>query len=220
MKVIIHSILPLNHNVRCFRTEKPKDYSFQAGQATLVSIDKEGLREEKRPFTFSSLPEEDTLEFTIKIYPSHEGVTDSMDELQPGDSLILEDAWGAITYQGPGTFIAGGAGITPFLAILRSQAEENQPAAKKLLFSNQSLHDLFLVRELDHLSRGNLDLVFTQEDSSRYPKQRIDKEYLQENIEDFNQPFYVCGPPDMVEAIESILKELGADSEKIVVEES
>ncbi|WDR00201.1 hypothetical protein PSC71_05305 [Devosia sp. J2-20] len=31
----------------------------------------------------------------------------------------MGDAWGTIQYQEPGTFIAGGAGVTPFIAILR-----------------------------------------------------------------------------------------------------
>lgn len=220
MKVKIHSILPLNHNVRCFRTEKPDDYHFQPGQATLVAIDKDGLREEKRPFTFSSLPQEDTLEFTIKIYPTHEGVTDSMDDLQPGDSLILDDAWGAITYQGTGTFIAGGAGVTPFLSILRDQAQKNGHTENQLLFSNRTLNDLFLVRELDHLTHGNMDLIFTQEDSSRYPKQRVDKAYLQKWVNDYDRMFYVCGPPSMVEEVQENLRELGASSDKIVTEEA
>jgi len=220
MKVNIQSILPLNHNVRCFRTEKPDDFHFQPGQATLVAIDKEGLREEKRPFTFSSLPQENTLEFTIKIYPSHDGMTDTMDELQPGDSLTLEDAWGAITYQGPGTFIAGGAGVTPFLSILRDQAQKNGNKENQLLFSNRTLNDLFLVRELEQLTQGNMDLVFTQEESSRYPNQRLDKTYLQKTVKDFDRMFYVCGPPKMVEEVQKALQELGASAAKIAVEES
>jgi predicted ferric reductase len=64
----------------------------------MVAIDKDGLREEKRPFTFTPLPIEDRLEFTIKVYPSHEGMTDAVDDLEVGDALIVGDAWGAISY--------------------------------------------------------------------------------------------------------------------------
>jgi predicted ferric reductase len=100
-------------------TDKPANYSFKPGQATSLAINKEGLTSKKRPFTFTSLPEGDTLEFIIKIYTSHNGVTAQIEKLVVGDELIIEAAWGAITYKGEGTFIAGGAGITPFVAILR-----------------------------------------------------------------------------------------------------
>ena len=64
--VTIKKIEPITHNVLRIVTAKPKDYSFEPGQATEVAIDRENYRNEKRPFTFTSLPEENELEFTIK----------------------------------------------------------------------------------------------------------------------------------------------------------
>ena len=40
-------------------------------------------------------------------------------KLKPGDDLIIRDVWGAISYKGEGVFIAGGAGVTPFISIFR-----------------------------------------------------------------------------------------------------
>ena len=186
-KVTIDSIKPLNHNVRQFRTDKPEGYEFTPGQATLVSIDKDGLRDEKRPFTFTSLPDEDHLEFTIKVYPSHDGVTDDLDDLEPGDRLIIEDAWGAIQFKGKGTFIAGGAGITPMLAILRDQALKQLDAVEQIIFSNKTKKDLFLEKELRAVSDDNLLLIFTQEkvDGSDYG--RVDEDFLREHLKSVDQ---------------------------------
>jgi predicted ferric reductase len=58
--------------------------------------------------------------------------TEQLRCLQSGDEMIIEDAWGAIEYKGPGYFIAGGAGITPFVAILRSLFNENKLAGNTL----------------------------------------------------------------------------------------
>jgi predicted ferric reductase len=58
------------------------------------------------------------LEFTIKIYDSHKQVTKELAKLKHGDELIIRDVWGAIEYKGE-VFIAGGAGVTPFIAIFR-----------------------------------------------------------------------------------------------------
>ncbi|WDR02120.1 hypothetical protein PSQ19_15850 [Devosia algicola] len=109
----------ITHNVRQYQLEKPKGFSFGPGQATELSIDKEGWRDKKRPFTFTSLNDWDDLEFTIKSYTDHPGVTAELWGLEAGERLLLRDVWGTIQYKGPGTFIAGGAGVTPFIAILR-----------------------------------------------------------------------------------------------------
>jgi ferredoxin-NADP reductase len=45
--VKILSIHNVTHNVRAYRMEKPSGYGFEPGQATDVSINKEGWREEK-----------------------------------------------------------------------------------------------------------------------------------------------------------------------------
>lgn len=219
-KITIQSVEALNHNVRRFVTDKPDGYEFTPGQATLVSIDKEGFRDEKRPFTFTSLPDENHLEFTIKIYPSHEGVTDALDDLKPDDQLIIRDAWGAIQFKGKGTFIAGGAGITPMLAILRDQALKQSDAVEQIIFSNKKKKDLFLEKELKAVSNGNLLLTYTQENVDGAEHERVNETFLRKHLKTVDQFFYVCGPPKMVESVEAILKEHGAHPEKIITEES
>ena len=63
----------LNHNVKRFRPDKPDGFAFEPGQATELSLPREkDLADDKHPFTFTSLPEDSWLEFTIKIYPEHE----------------------------------------------------------------------------------------------------------------------------------------------------
>src|SRR4051812_12155501 len=108
--VKIISIDRLTHNVKQIRVEKPEGYSFVPGQATEVSINLPEWKEEKRPFTFTCLQDKPYLEFVIKSYHDHSGVTHQVDQLRPGNELIISDVWGAISYQGEGYFIAGGAG--------------------------------------------------------------------------------------------------------------
>jgi ferredoxin-NADP reductase len=88
---------------------------------------------EKRPFTFTSLNDNDYLEFIIKIYDSNDGVTRELGKLKQGDELLIHDVWGAIEYKGE-EIIAGGAGVTPFIAILRQLQAENKIANNKLFY--------------------------------------------------------------------------------------
>src|SRR5687768_9902320 len=92
----IKDVVKITHDVKRFQCEKPDGYHFLPGQATEVSINKEGWRQEKRPFTFTSLNESPDLEFVIKIYDDHNGVTNALGKLKPGDELIVDDVWGAI----------------------------------------------------------------------------------------------------------------------------
>jgi len=111
--VKILSVGQVTHDVKSFKLEKPSGYSFIPGQATELTINKEGWLDKRNPFTFTSLNEWDHLEFTIKIYKERNGVTNQLSLLKPGDELILHDVWGAIQYKGEGSFIAGGAGVLP-----------------------------------------------------------------------------------------------------------
>lgn len=147
--VKIISIEPVTHNVKRFKLEKPMGYSFNPGQATEVSINTPELKEERRPFTFTCLPEDDHLEFTIKIYTDHDGVTNALGNLKAGGELIVRDVWGAIEYKGPGVFLAGGAGVTPFIAILRYLYKEGIVSGNKLIFSNRTSKDIILKDEFE-----------------------------------------------------------------------
>lgn len=40
--------------------------------------------------------------------------------------LILHEVFGTISYQGEGLFIAGGAGVTPFISLFRSLKSKNE----------------------------------------------------------------------------------------------
>ena len=112
----IYSVDQVTHDVLRFKTEKPADFNFIPGQASRISINKEGWEKKKRSFTFTNLPDDDHLEFIIKTYPSLNGVTNELLTLKKGDELIVHEVWGSIAYKGPGVFIAGGAGVTPCMA--------------------------------------------------------------------------------------------------------
>lgn len=208
----------VTHNVKMFRCEKPPGYQFVPGQATEVSINKDGWRDEKRPFTFTALTDAPFLEFVIKIYNDHSGVTNELNTLKPGDELLIGDAWGAIEYKGPGYFIAGGAGITPFIAILRYLNTNNLIDGNKLLFSNRTHLDIILRDELSSMLKENAIYTVTDEPSSDYHNGFIDEAFLKQHIDDSRKHFYVCGPPQMISTIQDILSKLGVSADEVVFE--
>ena len=216
--VKILSVTPVTHDVRRFKIEKPEGYTFIPGQATEVAINQDRWREERRPFTFTALNDWDHLEFTIKIYDDHPGVTHTLGTLKAGDELILHDVWGAIQYKGPGTFIAGGAGVTPFIAILRQLHQDGAAGDNQLLFSNKTEDDIILKDEFSSILGDRFINTLTQEKKPGYDHHMIDETYLKEKITDFSQHFYICGPDPMVQGVQAALKKLGAAESVITVE--
>lgn len=214
----IIGITQVTHDVKSFRLEKPAGYQFEPGQATELSINKPGWEEERRPFTFTSLREDPWIEFTIKGYADHKGVTNELHQLKVDDELILRDVWGAIEYKGPGCFIAGGAGITPFVAIFRRLDVDNRLKGNMLLFSNKTAADIIYESEFRKMLKKKAVFILTRETKKNYPHTTINEEYLTATINNFNQHFYVCGPDKMVAGINEILVKLGAKPDSVVFE--
>jgi ferredoxin-NADP reductase len=209
----------VTHNVKQFRLEKPDGFTFTPGQATELSINQDGWKDKKNPFTFTCLTDDPYLEFTIKIYPdSDEGVTNQLSKLAVGDELILRDAWGAIEYKAPGYFIAGGAGITPFIAILRHLNKEGKLAGNKLFFSNKTDKDIILADELKSMLGPDALFLISGQKDSVHDTRRINEAFLKAEVSDFTKHFYICGPDPMVEAINVILTGLGASADSVVFE--
>jgi ferredoxin-NADP reductase len=208
----------VTHNVKRFTIEKPAGYKFISGQATDVSINKPGLEDELRPFTFTCLNGDDHLEFTIKIYKGHNGITEKLLDVNAGDELIIHEVFGAINYQGPGLFIAGGAGLTPFISIFRQLKKDNNLAGNTLLFANRTEEDIIIKNELDEmLGQNHIDIISNPLSGGQ--GRRIDKDIIKQYLTQQTQYCYICGPDEFVAAMKNDLLELGIAVDRIVIEQ-
>jgi len=216
--VKIKEIIPRTHNVRTYRVTKPQGFEFTPGQATDLSLRKSGWENEKRPFTFTCLPGDDYLEFTIKSYTDHDGVTNLLGRSNPGDEFEISDAWGAISYKGEGVFLAGGAGVTPFISIFRDLNRQKKIGGNKLFFSNKTDNDIILRDEFEKMLGKNFFNIISNQPDTKLYKGRIDEKFLKEHVTDFKQHFYVCGPDAFNEALLKHLNNLGANPDTLVFE--
>jgi ferredoxin-NADP reductase len=216
LKII--SIGHITHDVLQIFTIKPQMVDFIPGQAAEISINKDGWQNEKRPFTFTSLPNDDYLQFTIKTYPSRKGVTNELLQLRKNDELILHDVFGAIAFKSEGIFIAGGAGVTPFISIFRDLKWKNKIGNNKLIFSNKTRDDIILKYEFDFSLGKNFINILSDETDGKYAYGYITENFLKAHVTDFDKNFYLCGPPPMMDAVEKILSDLHVD-EKLIIKE-
>lgn len=217
--VEIKEITPITPDVLHIVVERPEGVVFKSGQATEVFIDKEGWQNEGRPFTFINLPEDEYLEFAIKTYPDHNGVTNQLLNLKAGDTLILNDIFGAIEYKGEGTFIAGGAGVTPFISILRNLSSKNKLGNNTLIFANKTEKDIILHDEFDKLLGDHFVNILSDEETSKYANGYLSEVFIEKNASSMDGYFYVCGPIPMIDAVLKQLSNLGVPDKRIVTEE-
>ena len=216
--VKIKSIGKITPDVLQIVTEKPANYVFAPGQATEISVNKSGWENEGRPFTFTCLPDNDYLEFTIKTYPAHKGVTNQLLQLKKDDELIVHDVFGEISYKGEGVFIAGGAGVTPFISIFRYLQLKNEIGNNKLLFANKTRADIIHEQEFTKLLGANFINILSDEKAPGMAQGYITKEFIAEHSGGLNKIFYLCGPPPMMDAVEKQLAELHVPATSIVKE--
>lgn len=216
--VKIKAIHELTHDVLQIRTEKPDSLHFHPGQAADISIHKSGWEDELRAFTFTALPDDDFLEFTIKTYPEHAGVTAELRTLVPGDELIIHEVFGSIAYQGEGLFIAGGAGITPFIAILRDLEKKDLLGNNALLFANKNHEDIIQKDYFERILGARFINVLSQEAYEGCEQGYVTAELIRKYRPENTPYYYLCGPDPMMDAVQQSLKTLGVDENYIVRE--
>jgi ferredoxin-NADP reductase len=217
-RVKIAAIEHLTHDVLRIVAEKPATISYQPGQAADVSISRQNWEQELRAFTFTSLPDDAYIEFTIKTYPSHNGVTGQLLSLDKGDELLIHDVFGDIAYKGEGIFIAGGAGVTPFIAILKQLQKENNAGNNKLIFANKTKADIILEDKFRQLLGDNFINILSEENIADYEHGYISADLIKKHADGHSQYFYLCGPDPMMQAVEKHLFSLGIPESFIVKE--
>lgn len=158
------------------------------------------------------------MEFTIKTYPEHKGVTNELLHLKANDGLIVHEVFGAIAYKAEGVFIAGGAGVTSFISIFRYLQSKNELGSNKLIFANKTKADIKMEVEFNRVLGENFINILSDERLEGYAHGYITEEFLKKHIEGSHKNIYVCGPLPMMDAMEKLLHKLGIDEELIVKE--
>ncbi|MBZ0200302.1 MAG: hypothetical protein K8H86_10570 [Ignavibacteriaceae bacterium] len=195
--------------------EKPEGYTFIPGQFTEVSIDQNN---NKGHFSYTGLVKADNLEFILKPCGGRNTLVKEIIKLKPSNELIISEPQGNLKYKGMGAFIAGGIGITPFISIFRDLKEKNDLAGNNLIYSNKSINDVILHKELSEMLGMNYTNLFTKERFEKYYFGRIDRNFLRMEMVDFVKYFYVSGSNEFVVDIISFLKYFKVDDSSIIRE--
>lgn len=221
----VRDVLVETYRVKTLLLEPARPLGHQPGQHIDVRLTADDGYQAQRSYSISSAPEDKLLSLTVERVADGEVSPYLVDVLRVGDRLQLRGpigghfVWTSDTHQ-PLCLIAGGAGVTPLMAMLRHRDKGRRLAPALLIYSARSLADVIYRDELDAMARRdeNLSVVYalTREQPKDWPghRGRIDKTLLAMTCSPVSRmpAIYVCGPTSFVESVSGFLVELGFDA--------
>src|SRR5215469_5112901 len=185
-----------------------------------------------RSYSIASTPNSETcVEITIERLPDGEVSPYLTQELAVGDQLELRGpigGWFVLRTQQSEhvQLIAGGSGIVPLMAMIRSRAAAGSTATFRLLYSVREPGAVLYRDELQALSDQDRSLGLTYAYTRVAPKDwprpagRIDAALIANTTwpSKLGPSCYVCGPTSFVESVSRLLTASGNDPEKIRTE--
>jgi ferredoxin-NADP reductase len=211
--------------VRTLALDVPEWPGHRAGQHLDLRLTAEDGYQAQRSYSIASAPGAPAVELTVERLEDGEVSPYLTDVVREGDRIEVRGPIGgyfAWTPEDPRPLglVAGGSGIVPLMAMLRHRAAAGARQPARLLYSARSAQELIYRAELEELARADASLsvalTLTRErppDWGGYGR-RIDRTMLEEALGPPGPAgapprLYVCGPTPMVEAVATLLVELG-----------
>jgi ferredoxin-NADP reductase len=185
-----------------------------------------------RSYSIASAPSRDQrVEITVERLENGEVSPYLTREVAFGDELDLRGPIGQwfvwhTDQTEPIQLIAGGSGIVPLMAMIRSRLASDSKARFRLLYSVREPAAAFYKDELRAISnRGDsviLTYAFTRITPKDWPRPpgRVDAALVSENVwpSHLAPTCYVCGPTSFVEHVNGLLIAAGIERERIKTE--
>ncbi|MGD0072281.1 MAG: FAD-dependent oxidoreductase [Candidatus Bathyarchaeia archaeon] len=221
----IIEIIPRTADVTSYRFPRPPELTYKPGQYFFITI-KQGDRELTKHFSFSSSPtDKDHFEFTKK-FTDHE-YSMALKAAKVGDWARIDAPYGQFTFEGEYpkiALLAGGIGITPFISICKNATDKRLNSKITLFYGCRTENDIAFKQELEKMQEQNknLKIVFmVNEVSSQWKGATgvINAEMIKKELPDYKDNlFYVCGPPPMVKAMETLVESIGLPKTQLKLE--
>jgi predicted ferric reductase len=199
-----------------------RGFSFRAGQFAWIRPSRNPFNPAYHPFSISSSALSPRVEFTIKSVGEFTG---SLRQLRVGDRVYLDGPHGSFTLEShPGmgyVFVAAGVGVTPFLSMLATLADQGDQRPCWLFLGNRHEDQVIGVRQLARL-RGRLNLrvvhvISRPSDQWTGERGRVDAGLLDRHLplERRSLEYFVCARGGMVRSVEATLADLGIPGDNI-----
>ncbi len=202
-----------------------------SGQHVDVRLTAEDGYSTQRSYSIASAPDTSTVELTVQAVDDGEVSSYLVGVAEVGDQFELRGPVGGyFTWQPeqsePVLLVAGGSGVVPLMAMIRTRALAGSRAPFRLIYSTRTPADALYAPELAGRVRSDQGLdvrwVYTRSTPPDWPSPpgRIDARTLVEAgwPGSFDPLCYVCGPTGFVEAVADQLVAAGHDPARVKTE--
>ena len=234
----VKTITPQTDQAICIAFDVPNDaqpqFAFQAGQhLTIRHLTEQG--EIRRCYSICSHAATEDISIAVKKIDQGQFSIWANEHLKVGDVLEVMPPQGVFfqkaAKQGGRHYlgVAAGSGITPILSIIKHVLFEQPEASFTLLYGNRSWTQTMFAEQIMDLkdqfkTRLQLINIFSRElNESELMNGRIDAAKLQQLfdhqvLEPIFDHCFACGPEEMMQAVETVLPEMGIDKTRIHTE--
>jgi len=222
------------------------DYSYNAGQYLTLKVFVNG-EEERRAYSIFTAPHEGRFGCTVKRLEGGKVSNYLIDNVNAGDEIevmVPDGKFTLIPHEGlkrDHYFIAGGSGITPVMAMVKTALEQEPLSRVYLLYCNRNESSIIFKSEIEKLADSYKGQLFVVHNLSQPHKEkaggikglfggkrtswqgwqgRLDPGKLQRFLDEYSSVgdeahYYLCGPGGLIEMSEQFLKTRGIDSDSI-----
>jgi glycine betaine catabolism B len=214
-------------NTYVFSFEKPEKFSFIPGQYMEWTLPHKhsDSRGNRRYFSISSSNKED-LQIAVRFHKKPSSYKSSMLSMNTNDQIIASYLSGDFTLpkniSKPLVFIAGGIGIAPFRSIVQEIIDKNLKVDIVLFYSNRNFNEIAFADVFHKATINGIKTIYTLTDKENLPSTwsgevgHFNPEIIKKYIPDFkDRTYYISGPQQMVQSVESLLKKLSVSRRKI-----
>ena len=215
-----------------FYFDKPTQFVFTPGQfvdLTLPHPSETNAAGNTRAFSIASAPQESTLMVATRLRDT--AFKRELQRMPLGSTVQMEGPFGKLVLHAdqtrPAVFLAGGIGITPFRSMVVQAAMQRSPHPMVLFYSNRRPEDAPFLDELQALQDRNPHYRFVGTMTEPAKSSRswqgetgfLNAALLSRHLVNVEKPiYYVVGPPGMVGALRTMLKEARIEDSDIRTE--
>ena len=223
IETVISEIIEENSTIRTYTlsfTDRETAFSFLPGQFVMLSVPGHG----EAPISISSSPT-DTDEIQLSVRKAGR-LTSALHSMKAGEYVAVRGPYGVPfpvdELKGRDLlFVAGGIGLAPLRSLINYCRAKNREYGKiTLCYGSRSPSDIAFRNDLDAWKAdGSVDVLLTvdvPEDGWQGRTGLVTTLLDDLTINNSNTSALLCGPPVMIDAVISKLKESGMDTEKII----
>lgn len=222
LRCVVRELDDATHDIRRIRLEVEAGgpFDFSAGQYASVTFDDLPPRD----YSMANRSDDAVLEFHVRRIADGAASRYAAERLQRGERVRVEgpygSAWLREQHRGPILAIAGGSGLAPIKSIVETALARGMPQPVHLYFGVRAERDLYLEEHFSKLAAEHPNLEFLPVLSApQGPTARrtgFVSDAVAGDFPDFDGfKAYVCGPPVMVEAVQTLLRARGMRREDI-----